>query len=80
MTNLEKLYRELATEFQLPVNVVEQICRSQFRFIRETMEGDTFPTIRLAFLGRFQPMPQKLERYKNSKYWDSETGKTIKNT
>lgn len=78
MTNLEVLYREIAASLNLPVNQVESICRYQFRFVRETTEGDTFKSVRLPYLGLFKPMQDRLVRYKESKHWDKEAQKTIR--
>jgi hypothetical protein len=66
MTNLEKLYREVAKELDLPLDEVTRICRFQFAYYSEQAGADldTLPQVRLPLLASFQPMDWAVERRK----------------
>jgi len=64
MTNLEKLYREVAKEMELPVEEVTRICRFQFAFYVEQAASplESLPQVRLPMLASFQPIPYAVVR------------------
>jgi hypothetical protein len=61
----KRIYRELAGQFGLPLEVVEKICDSQFDFVRETMMAGNDDPIRLQYLGLFSVKPHRRESVKN---------------
>lgn len=50
---LQKLYKELADKFELPVPIIRNVVQHQFSFVREKMVSDEMPDIRLHYLGVF---------------------------
>ena len=55
----KKIYRELAGQYGLPVSVIEKICDSQFKFVRETMMTGDDQQVRLQYLGLFSVAPNR---------------------
>ena len=68
---IKEICKEIARNNNLPVDVVENIITSQFKFVKDTMakgEKDkpgTFKTIQITHLGKFAIRKKKLEYYKN---------------
>lgn len=60
----KRIYRELAGQFGLPLDVVEKICDSQFDFVRETIMTGNDDPIRLQYLGLFSVKPYRRESVK----------------
>lgn len=76
--NNKKIIEEVALEMGLPISAVDNVIQSIFRFIRNTIKGGTFQSIRLMHFGifvakknidYFKNKPEKkknaLERLKN---------------
>jgi nucleoid DNA-binding protein len=57
---MEDIIKELAQEYDLPEYVVEDIVRSQFKFVKENMENDDCFKIRLHHFGVFKVKPKRL--------------------
>tara|TARA_R110000764_G_scaffold234790_5_gene328883 strand:- start:538 stop:801 length:264 start_codon:yes stop_codon:yes gene_type:complete len=63
----KRIYRELAGQFGLPLDVVEKICDSQFDFVRETMMEGSDQQVRLQYLGLFSVKPWRREGLQKKK-------------
>ena len=54
-------FKDIAKEFNLPVEIVRKICESQFEFTKDMIQtGDDLP-IRLQYLGLFEVKPGRRE-------------------
>ena len=56
MTHLEKLYRQVSQELEVPLAEVERLCRYQFLFVVEQAALPIPQQVRLPRFGSFQPM------------------------
>ena len=61
MTNLEKLYRDIAPKLNLSVEEVSRICRWQFAVAAEEMKKGDFTPVRWPLLGTMTPIPKRTE-------------------
>jgi nucleoid DNA-binding protein len=60
MINQDKIIEQLAIKYKLPKFVVEDIVRSQFRFLQSTMEQGEHKGMRLHRLGVFMVKPERV--------------------
>ena len=56
---IENLSKRVAEKLNIPKELSEEICRSQFKFLLDNIQTTDKPTISLIYLGKF---------YKNKKY------------
>ena len=56
-----QILTEVAGELGLPRKVVEEIVSSQFEFVKNTIEGNTYDSVRLAYLGTFKSKPKEVQ-------------------
>lgn len=56
-----KLVYELAKELDMNVDTIEKIVRSEFEFVKETMESGKMESVLLHHFGRFQVKPGRLK-------------------
>lgn len=61
MIKQEKIVEELAAKYDLPKYVIEDIVRSQFNFVIQTMQEGEHRGIRLHHLGLFMVKPRRVE-------------------
>ncbi len=59
----------LATKYNLPLQKVEDIVNSQFKFVEKIMKEGNFESIRLPYFGKFSVNPKRL-KYINKLYND----------
>ncbi len=64
MTNHDIIWKKIANELEIPKELVERICRSEFEFVQVTMEkSEPFiekpKTIRLQHFGTFYCHPTR---------------------
>lgn len=57
----QKIITILAAKYNLDEEVIERVIRSEFEFVRDTMEQGEFQSIRLHHLGCFAVKPKRLE-------------------
>lgn len=57
----KRIYSELAEEFNLPKELIEKVCDSQFEFTKEIMASGKDEPVRLQYLGLFQVKPGRRE-------------------
>lgn len=62
ITPEERITQEIAKELGISPNLVQKIVKSQFEFVRKTMEKGEFETIRLAFFGKWMVKPYRLQK------------------
>lgn len=69
MTNLEKLYREVAKEMDISTEEATRICRYQFSFLVEEARKPIhqLKQVRLPLLCSFQPMEWAVTRLSNKR-------------
>lgn len=63
---LEKEFSEIAKKLDLPEDLVEDVCRSQFEFLRSKIEEGTHESVRLQYLGLFQVKPNRKAKLEKS--------------
>ena len=67
---VKRIMKEIAAKENLPIETVEKIVLSQFKFVRKVMaEGvknkpESFKAVQLTHLGKFAPREKKLQEYK----------------
>lgn len=59
---IKRLLEELATKYNKPVYVIEEIYNSQFKLTRDMMAELEFKTIKLPNWGKYIPSKAKLEK------------------
>ena len=62
---MDEVIKKLAKKYSLSVLEVEQIVKSQFRFVKETIEAGDFKSVRLKHLGLFTVKKNRLNYYKD---------------
>lgn len=55
------IIRELAIKYKISEEEVERAADHQFKFVKQQMESDKLPAIRLPFFGVFKPNKRKLK-------------------
>lgn len=58
----DKKYEEIAKELGLSKKLVEEVCRSQFKFVRKKIEEPEDFSIRLQYLGSFHVRPGRRKK------------------
>ncbi len=48
-----KIYKEIAKEFNMDLEVIEDMCRTEWLFLNELIKSKTFESIRMKYLGVF---------------------------
>lgn len=66
-----KTFRELANRFNLDINTVAQICRSEFKYTRQIMKSDS--TKDILFNGLFKFKLKKRYETNKTKFTNSTT-------
>lgn len=51
--NILEFYEEIKQEFDLPLEVIKDICYSPFSLVRETIKNNTLKNVRLPYFGVF---------------------------
>lgn len=60
------IIQKLASEYNLPLQKVEEAVYFQFKYVSDVMRAGKFESIRLPFLGKFHVNPRRL-RYLNER-------------
>jgi nucleoid DNA-binding protein len=61
----KKIIQKLATKYNLPLKVVEEIVFFQFKYVGTTMEIGTFESIRLPYFGKFSVKEGRVKHIQN---------------
>lgn len=64
MPKKEEIIKDLAEKYKISTQEVERAVMSQFKFAKQMMEKDNFPSIRLPFFGIFRASKKKLNHIK----------------
>jgi len=64
MPKKEEIIKDLAEKYKISIQEVERAAMSQFKFAKQMMEKDNFPSIRLPFFGIFRASKKKLNHIK----------------
>jgi nucleoid DNA-binding protein len=62
MTLEEKIIQEVAKELGISQSIAQKIVRSQFQYVRKTMEKGEFETVKLPYFGKFHVKPYRLQK------------------
>lgn len=57
MQKHKELYKQLAEEFGLPIEVIEKVTDSQFEFLKHVISSGKDEQVRLQYLGLFEVKP-----------------------
>lgn len=68
MFELHDFYKELATKYNLSIDQVEEICRSQFKWLMSNIQSGEFKPIKLIKLGKFVPIERRKLKALNGEY------------
>lgn len=69
MTKKEKILKDISLVYYIPLEVVEEVVDSQFKFIKDTISGvdredpDSFVNIQVTHFGKFAYKPKKKRFY-----------------
>ena len=75
----DDIYKKLAEDYSVPVEVIEKICRSQFDYLSTIFSEGTFKSLRLPKLGIFKVKKRRVDMLKE-KWGFSFTDEQIKNS
>jgi nucleoid DNA-binding protein len=64
---MDEIIKKLAKKYDLSPFEVEHIVKSQFRFVKETMEAGDFKSVRLKHLGLFTVKKNRFKYYKDGR-------------
>ena len=59
--NKEAIIQYLATKYNLPLEVVEDIVNYQFKFVSNIMKEGDFESVRLRYFGKFSVNPNRIK-------------------
>jgi len=81
MINQDKIIDKLTAKYNLPRFVVEEIVKSQFKFLQKTMEAGEHKGMRLHKLGVFMVKPERvvhlMDKFEKArKYKEEQNGKS----
>ena len=62
---MEEIVKKLAKKYGLSTFEVEHIVKTQFRFVKQTIEQGDFKSVRLKHLGLFTVKKNRLNYYKD---------------
>jgi hypothetical protein len=62
-----EFYKELAKKYNVPIEVAQKICESQFAFCKEIISQGNDEPIRLQYLGKFHVKPGRREIVKKKR-------------
>lgn len=65
---ISDISKELTVKYDLSEEIIERIIRSQFEFIKDTMEEGEFKSVHLHYLGKFAIKPKRLETLLSNGY------------
>ena len=55
---MEDFIRQLAAKYELSEDIIEKIVRSEFNFVKDTMEEGSFESVHLHYFGKFACKPR----------------------
>lgn len=58
----ERIHQEIAKELGVSPSLVQKMVRTQFEFVKTTMEKGEFETVRLPYFGKFMVKPYRLQK------------------
>ena len=64
MTINERIHKEIAKELGVKVSVVDEVIKSMFTLLTESMENNDYRPIRMQYLGLWQVKPIRLQKLK----------------
>lgn len=67
MADKKELIEQLADKYHVSKSEVEKAVNSQFKFAKEKMGEDDFPTIRLPYFGKFTPNKRQIKKINENK-------------
>ena len=65
---MDNIIQQLAVKYDLSEDIVNKIVRSQFEFVKDTMEEGEFESVHLHYFGKFAIKPKRLESLINNGY------------
>jgi nucleoid DNA-binding protein len=55
----KEIIQTLATKYNLPLEKIERIINSQFKYVAKVMSGGEFDSIRLPYFGKFHSKKER---------------------
>lgn len=68
MDNHNTIIKKLAVLYDTDEEIIQSIIKSQFRFVKDTMEQGELESVHLHHLGKFAIKPNRLKRLKENGY------------
>lgn len=65
------IIKVLAAKFELDLEVIEKVIRSQFKFVADTMSEGNYESIHLHHLGKIAAKPNRVLKFKDYEAWKS---------
>ena len=59
--NKEELIYFLANKYNLPIQQIEEIVTSQFKFVKNIMSAGDFESVRLPYFGKFSAKKERIK-------------------
>ena len=66
---MDNIVKILAAKYNLDTEIVERVIRSEFEFVKETMEAGEFQSVRLQYLGCFAAKENRVLRLTDFEAW-----------
>ena len=64
--NEKTIIQKIATKYNLPLKVVEDIVYSQFKFVSKIIKDGKFDSVRLPYFGKFHVNKKRLKYIKQN--------------
>lgn len=62
--NFNEIVKEVAANNKLPINVVEEIVKNQFAYVKEIIESEVEESVKLKYIGTFTLSEKRISNCK----------------
>lgn len=66
----DSIVQQLAVKYNISEEIIKKVTRSQFEFVKDTMEEGEFESVHLHYLGKFCVKPNRLKKLFEHGYED----------
>lgn len=66
---MDNIVKILAAKYNVDSEIVERVIRSEFEFVKETMEMGEFQSVRLQYFGCFATKPNRMLKLTDYEAW-----------
>lgn len=66
--DFNNIITKLSTIYNIDAEVVEKVVKSQFRFVKDTIEQGELQSVHLHYLGKFAVYPNRIKKLEDEGY------------